>query len=64
MVFRGKLEKMQTTLGSSVLYQIPVGEELIGLNELIGNRLSLHYVGEINCIHCGRKTSKSFNQGY
>lgn len=64
MGYRGKLEKMQTTLGSSVLYQLPVGDELVGLNEVIGNRILLRYAGEINCIHCGRKTNKSFNQGY
>ncbi|MCB1841694.1 MAG: DUF2797 domain-containing protein, partial [Halioglobus sp.] len=29
-----------------------------------GRSLRLVYAGEIHCIHCGRKTSKSFNQGY
>ena len=36
----------------------------IDLNPLIGQRLRLEYGGEIHCTHCGRKTRKSFNQGY
>ncbi len=34
------------------------------MNELIGKPISLAYQGQINCTHCGRKTNKSFNQGY
>lgn len=64
MLVRGNLQKMQTTLASPVVYQLPVGETSIPLNDLIGSPLSLHFHSEINCIHCGRKTNKSFNQGY
>ncbi|HID48430.1 MAG TPA: DUF2797 domain-containing protein, partial [Chromatiales bacterium] len=34
------------------------------MNDLIGNPLTLTASGEIRCVHCGRRTSKSFNQGY
>jgi hypothetical protein len=34
------------------------------LNEKLGKSLSLRASGSIFCIACGRKTSKSFNQGY
>jgi len=64
MLVRGNLQKMKTTLAGPVVYQIPVGEELIGLNDVIGSPLTLRFVSEINCIHCGRKTNKSFSQGY
>ncbi|OQX39426.1 MAG: hypothetical protein B0D91_01605 [Oceanospirillales bacterium LUC14_002_19_P2] len=47
-----------------VHYQLPVGEDLLPLNTLIGEKLSIHYAGAINCVHCGRKTKKSFNQGF
>lgn len=45
-------------------YQLPVGDELVPMNDLIGHTLQLNYEGEINCIACGRKTKKSFSQGF
>lgn len=54
----------QLLSGHPVNYQLPVGEQLLPLNELLGHRLSMEYLGEIHCCHCGRKTKKSFNQGY
>ena len=65
-VITGALGKMHAQLLSDqpVSYQLPVGEQLLPLNELLGRRLSMEYLGEIHCCHCGRKTKKSFNQGY
>lgn len=65
----GNILKMQTTLGDSigdepVQYRLPVGESLLPMNEHIGQQLSLNYQAEIHCIACGRKTGKSFAQGY
>ncbi|MDH5181267.1 MAG: DUF2797 domain-containing protein [Gammaproteobacteria bacterium] len=60
----GNLLKMHTSLAVPVEYQLPVGDTLLPLNDLIGNKLTLEYTGEINCIHCGRKSNKSFSQGY
>ncbi len=54
----------QLSSDQPVSYQLPVGEQLLPLNELLGRRLSMEYLGEIHCCHCGRKTKKSFNQGY
>jgi len=34
------------------------------LNPLLGQTLTLQYTGAIYCVACGRKTSKSFNQGH
>ena len=64
MIIEGNLRKLQVTPDSPVSYQLPIGDELVALNSLIGKSVSLTYTGEINCVHCGRKTSKSFNQGY
>ena len=64
MKISGNLRKLQPELLDPVCYIMPVGEEKILLNDLIGQNLSLTYEGEINCIHCGRKTNKSFQQGY
>ncbi|MAR89843.1 MAG: DUF2797 domain-containing protein [Pseudomonadota bacterium] len=61
---QGTLAKMKTHLAAPVQYQLPVGEQQVALNELLGRKISLQYQGRIFCIHCGRKTSKSFSQGY
>lgn len=55
---------MTSALASPVLYRLPVGEQQIDLNPLLGKKLSLRYSGQIFCVHCGKKSSKSFNQGY
>jgi len=60
----GCLRKMKTELTSPVSYQLPLTDELIELNPLIGRKLTLRYSGRIFCVHCNRKISKSFNQGY
>ena len=61
---RGVLDKMRVTLDAPVSYSLPVGEILIPLNQYIHKTLRLEFTGQILCTHCGRKTKKSFNQGY
>jgi hypothetical protein len=34
------------------------------LNDFLGKEIKLVFQNQINCISCGRKTNKSFNQGY
>lgn len=64
----GKLEKMrsewQADNGQPVAYRLPVGEQELPLNELLGKRLTLTHTGNIHCLNCERKTKKSFGQGY
>ena len=60
----GAVRKMKTELGDPVQYTMLLGDNEIPLNQYLGQSLQLHYSGVINCIHCGRKTAKSFNQGY
>ncbi|MGB0722254.1 MAG: DUF2797 domain-containing protein [Gammaproteobacteria bacterium] len=65
--YQGNIEKMTVILpedGGPVCYALPIGEDSVALNGLIGEEVRLEFLGEINCIHCGRKTNKSFNQGY
>jgi hypothetical protein len=65
IVAEGDLRKMPSVLADGeVSYSLPVGEQLVPLNSLLGKTLSLTYLGSIHCVHCGRKTKKSFNQGY
>ncbi len=60
----GQLRKMHTRLVSPVAYQLPLGDRLVELNAHLGQPVKLTFTGEINCLHCGRKTKKSFSQGY
>lgn len=62
----GQLRKMLTTTSEdgTVQYRLPVGDTQVVMNALIGTPIRLTYSGAIHCIHCNRKTSKSFNQGY
>lgn len=60
----GHLSKMVVELATPVNYYLPLDDERVLLNDYLGQRISLNYVGEIHCSHCGRKTKKSFNQGF
>jgi len=61
---RGALSKMSARLESPVQYAFRLGEAEVPVNPLIGKTVRLEYLGEIFCSHCGRKTKKSFAQGY
>ncbi len=64
LLARGAVRKMKTSLSDPVQYAMVLDEEEVPLNGYLGQSLQLDYLGEISCIHCGRRTSKSFNQGY
>lgn len=61
---RGALDKMAARLDAPVQYALRLGEAQVPLNPLIGRPLRLEYLGAIHCSHCGRRTAKSFGQGY
>lgn len=62
----GSLRKLQVQLqpDNNVDYQLPIGDQLLPMNPLLGKMLQLHAMNKIQCIHCGRITKKSFSQGY
>jgi Protein of unknown function (DUF2797) len=64
MKYVGNIKKMQTQLNSTVQYHLPIGDELVNMNALTGSEIHFSYAGEINCVACGRKTKKSFSQGF
>lgn len=55
---------MHTRLNDIVQYRLPIGDAFIEMNKYIGKPVYLHFNNVINCMACGRKTSKSFNQGF
>ncbi len=62
----GNLRKMKVELSNTyeVNYKIVIGNNLLPINSLLSKNIILNYHGVINCIHCDRKTNKSFSQGY
>ncbi|WP_262963963.1 DUF2797 domain-containing protein [Methylobacter psychrophilus] len=61
---QGTLKKMYTRLENPVQYDLPLGDQSIALNPLIGKLIKLTYTGHISCVHCSRSIKKSYNQGY
>ncbi|WP_095498653.1 DUF2797 domain-containing protein [Paraferrimonas haliotis] len=58
---------MQSRLASSggtVEYALPLDDALLPLNPLLGKSLTLRHSGDIHCSHCGKKTNKSYSQGF
>ena len=60
----GHLAKMQVELSQQVQYFLPLDDHREPLNTLLGKTIRLEYLGDIHCTHCGRRSKKSFNQGY
>ena len=64
LVEQGTLRKMQVRLEQPVDYRIRLGEARVPLNQYLEKTIRLQHSGAIYCVHCDRKTNKSFSQGY
>jgi len=64
MKSRGVLRKMYVELADPIKYSLILDNEKVALNPLIGSHVIFHFEGDIFCIACGRKTNKSFAQGF
>lgn len=64
VIASGIVRKMRSRLDRPVVYDARLGDNEVALNPLIDKQLKLIFSGSIYCIHCNRKTNKSFNQGY
>lgn len=64
--YSGNILKMKVTLNNngSIDYRLPLGENSIGMNDLVGRKISMKFDGQINCLDTGKAISKSYNQGY
>ncbi|WP_210396838.1 DUF2797 domain-containing protein [Motiliproteus sediminis] len=60
----GTLRKMQVALGEPAEYHFRLDDQQVAMNPLLGQRIQLRHTGGIHCLACGRKTKKSFSQGY
>ena len=64
ITMQGLLNKMYARLESTVQYELPLSDQRIALNPLLGKVIKLTFTGNIRCVHCSRTIKKSFNQGY
>ncbi|MDT8406296.1 MAG: DUF2797 domain-containing protein [Methylococcales bacterium] len=62
--FTGHLHKMQATTKQPIEYWLTLDDQPLHVNAWLGKPLTLTYQGQIHCLHCGKQTRKSFNQGY
>ena len=60
----GRLRKMPVEASAPVSYTLTVGDTKLPLQEFLGKTVQIDFDGVIRCIHCDRKTNKSFSQGY
>lgn len=65
MQLSGLISKMHTSINmGTVRYQLPIGDKLLNMNDLIGEPIQLEFNGQISCANCGKPTKKSYSQGY
>ncbi len=64
--YTGDLAKMIVDVDSNnlVQYTLPIGDERVAMNGLIGQTVSVTNHSTITCVGCGTKTNKSFSQGF
>ncbi len=70
-VWHGTLTKMRVEHTTPVSYWLHDGYHNaakhapeLPMADLMGKTVELRFVGNITCVYCGRKTKKSFNQGF
>ncbi|MBI3141308.1 MAG: DUF2797 domain-containing protein [Bacteroidetes bacterium] len=60
----GVLHKMKTQHTQPISYVLEMNGEEFDMNALLGKQLSIKYLQEIYCVACGKRTKKSFGQGF
>jgi hypothetical protein len=60
----GHISKLRSDLQSPIQYFLPLDDDEIPLNKLIGKKITLEFKAEIHCKNCGKTTNKSYSQGY
>jgi len=64
MEMHGRILKMKTELKNPVQYHLPMDKNFLAMNQWIGKYIQFRFNGEIYCLDCGKRTKKSFNQGF
>ena len=61
---QGTLRKLKAEHTQPIQYHLPIGSELVHLNQYFGKPIKLTFTGNIFCSSCGKKTKKSYSQGH
>ena len=64
MKLSGQVRKMNVEFGNPIQYFLNLDKESHPLNSNVGSNLKISWQGLITCVECGRKTKKSYEQGY
>lgn len=64
MKLQGNLHKMHSSDADPVRYSLELGGQQVTLSDYLGKTIRIEYLQQIECVHCGRVTRKSFNQGF
>jgi hypothetical protein len=62
LIFKGVLEKMITEATNPIHYYLELGDNVVSMNQLIGEKISIELVG-YQCLSCG-STEPIFRQGH
>ena len=60
----GVISKLTAKNNSSLEYSLPLGDELVELNPLIGKKIKIEHTGNKYCIKTNKKLKKTYGQGY
>lgn len=68
MTYTGNIRKMRTKLSEEVQYTLPLydliePQEMISMNQFIGQEISLQFENEINCVITGKRIKKAYGDG-
>ncbi|AEF54861.1 DUF2797 domain-containing protein [Marinomonas posidonica] len=64
-MLQGDIRKMKVeAVDGQVNYHLNLGNDSLFVNGFLGKKITLDFSGDIHCIHCQKKTNKSFSQGY
>ena len=68
MIYTGNIRKMRSKLEEQVQYELPLYNvleqgELVPMNQLIGQDISIRFEHVINCVVTGKKIRKPYGEG-
>lgn len=67
-IAEGQLQKMHVSTSYAnrgvVQYELCLAEKKLLMNDFLGKNIQIDYLGDIICCICGKKTAKSYGQGY
>jgi len=64
MKVQGYIQGLHHQVWEPVQYFLQLDEQQVALNDWLDQELSLSFLHEKACIHCGRKVKKTYNNGY